>query len=1437
MEKKFYNLTNPQKNIWNMEQYYPKSSINNITGRTFIDEVVDFSCLENAINLYVKQNDATRIKVILKDDIPSQFIDDYSFFSVPTVELSNISEIDSLSHKIINTPIEIINSNLFSFTMYKLPDGKGGFYASFHHLISDAWSMGLLGSIIMNYYSYFKKNTEVKLDENYSYVDYIHSEETYLSSDKFNKDCDFWTSLYDFEPELCEISSLKSSVLSTKAKRKAFHLSSDLYLNILDFCKHNGCSIYSFFMSIYLLYLSKINNIDTPVIGSPILNRGNFKEKNTCGMFVSTVPFMVKLNKNDTFKDFLQNTCNIQKSIFRHQKYPYDILLKDLKSRYSIKENLYDVAFSYQNARDNSSECATKYSSDWIFSNNISDTLQIHFYDMDNTGLINIYYDYQVNKLSDLDINNIHSSILNIVSQVLQNVSIQLSNIEIICPEEKKCILNSDNIMNYPINQSIISIFEEKSNQQPDEIALIHGNTKVSYSQLNRSINQLTDFLLQNGVKKGDIIATFIDRSPSLIIAMLAIMKSGAVYLPLSKSLPMDRITYILKDSNAKLVISTSSSSLTFNNILNIDTFVFEKYNSELKVDYTLPDDTIYTIYTSGSTGQPKGVQVTNKNLNNFIHSFNKLYNNNVSSKDICLATTNISFDVSIWEFFFTLLNGASLYLYEENTISDIVKYCSCIIQNKITMLYIPPNILDSVFEILAMNDNDNILINKLLVGVEPIKVTTIKKYFSLNPSMQIVNGYGPTETTICATAFVVTPDNLADFSTIPIGKPLHNLKGYIVNKDFQLLPIGYTGELCIEGDNVSKGYLSNTELTNKKFVTSPFSFNKIVYRTGDLVKMLPDGNLMFVGRNDHQVKIRGHRIELGEITSAISSYPEIRKCVINLRNNNTVIVAFFTASRPISTRELRGYLYKKLPLYCIPNFFIQLDDFKLTPNGKIDQKYLDTLEVDIKNNFVAPQTSLQRKLVSIWEKVLNISHIGIDDNFFSIGGDSLAAISIQTEALKYEIDISYSDIFDFPTVRLLSEKKEISRSCKNFSDYDYSAINRLLSTNAIENICEENNSPISPSSNILLLGSTGFLGSHILDKYLSNTNGIAYCLVRNKLSTNYLQRLKSTLNFYFGNKYDSYIGNRIKVVYGDIVKKDLGLDEKLYNTIGNSISAVINSAALVKHFGEVEKFQNINVKGTQNIIEFCKAFNVKLYHISTISVYGTDTLTPTTEEIDRPIYKETDFNINQKLNNIYISTKYEAEKIIYEEISTGLKACVLRIGNIFNRFSDYKFQINPSDNALLNRIKSIIKLGVIDDNFSKHSLDFTPVDDCAEAIVKIFINNPNFTVFHLINPYFISFKIIISVLCSSGHTVKFVPAQEFSKKINTFLSNSSLKSDISGLIPDIDKSRILNIIPLPLPSVDFTVKYLSSIGFNWSKVDDNYVLNCLYYFMNIGFI
>ena len=484
MSKSMYSLTNPQKSIWLTEQFYKGTSIENISGTATILEKVDFKKFEKAINLFIEKNDSFRLKFTIDNGEVKQYVEDFSFISFEKILVSSDKDVKKIEKELSTFVFDTLDSFLFKFKFFEFPDGHGGFVITMHHLISDAWTSGIVISEIINLYDALINGELISPEKAPSYIDYIISEKEYKDSEKYLKDKAFWNSLFETVPEAGTIPSKSTnSLLSSSAKRKQFILNKEMLSLIKDFCKSNKISEFNFFMGVLALYIGKVSSLNDFIIGTPILNRSNFKEKHTAGMFISVIPFKVSLDYDNSFIQFASTISKDFFSIFKHQKYSYQDLLEDLREKHGNNmPNLFNILFSYQNMRSNKQTAKTTYDSKWLFNNNISEDLDIHLYDINDTGNVIMAYDYKTEKYSVEEIYSIHERLLNIINQILENTDILLKDIEIVSPSEKKKILYDFNNtkIDYPKNKTISELFEEQVERTPDNIAVVFENQQLT---------------------------------------------------------------------------------------------------------------------------------------------------------------------------------------------------------------------------------------------------------------------------------------------------------------------------------------------------------------------------------------------------------------------------------------------------------------------------------------------------------------------------------------------------------------------------------------------------------------------------------------------------------------------------------------------------------------------------------------------------------------------------------------------------------------------------------------------------------------------------------------------------------------------------------------------------------------------------------------------
>ncbi len=737
-------------------------------------------------------------------------------------------------------------------------------------------------------------------------------------------------------------------------------------------------------------------------------------------------------------------------------------------------------------------------------------------------------------------------------------------------------------------------------------------------------------------------------------------------------------------------------------------------------------------------------------------------------------------------------------------------------------ILYGTPSKIQSLMS--AINENHRFSsLTDIGIGGESFSssfITDIQRLFPAN----LYNMYGPTETTIgcCCKKLERNP------KLITIGKPLSNVRFYVLDQNLKLCPPGIKGELYICGDGVSKGYYNRPELTEKNFIPDIFNPKSIMYKSGDIVSWTTQGELLFYGRNDSQVKIRGYRIELNEIESVLSSHPFIRTAtVINYSyNDRDFLCAYYTSDFTIQNYELKLFLADKLPNYMIPSHFIPLVELPLTINGKIDKEKLPSpFSLYKSEHYVKPENDLQKSICRALEKCLYIKKISIDEDFNNIGIDSLAIIKVQSQLSSLGISIPTRYFYDYSNVKDLCFALE---QIPSSSDSSLTSDNNLFLKHDLSKLKVKKTHP----KNILLTGCTGFLGVHILEALL-NTKAKIFCLVRASNVKNAKNRISNIFKFYFKDKYaDDFLFNRIEIVVGDIRYKNLGLSDELLDKLGNTIDTLIHCAAIVKHIGKYDEFKKVNLEGTKNIANFCMKYGICLNHISTTSV-SCDFM-PLSQTSDIVNFSEENFFIGQNYQeNYYIKSKLLAEDYLIQNMRQGLlKANIFRIGNLTGRYSDGFFQYNIDSNAFYNKLQFILTNKIFYESGIFQEFDLSPVDDVALAIISMVYNYSNQNkIFHIMNPQKFNMKTLIDKLELLNYPIRIIKDNDFYKKI------MKMNLDSNSLIIN-DFNLHTNTASLNVKTqCNITLKYLDNIDFHYHKIDLKYLTKIIEYCKNIQFI
>lgn len=1021
------NLTNAQKSIWVTEQYYRGSSINNICGSAVIQEKVDFDKLEESIKLVCKKHDNFWLEFKLVDGEVKQVLSERKKIQIDAINIAGQNDLENEINKISRTTFKLENSKLFKFYIFKFKDGKGAFVLNIHHLISDAWTLALICNEIIKTYSALKQNKEIQEKAIYSYIDYIKSEKEYQKSEKFEKDKKYWEERFQNIPEVATIPGSikeKNDTNNPDGERKKYQIEKKDIAKIKEYCKENRISLYNFFMAVYAIYIGEISGLDEFVIGTPILNRTNFKEKQAAGMFINMAPFKINMDEKIGFQEFVKNIATDSMDMLKHQKYSYQALIENLRKRDKNIPNLYNILLSYQITNAQQTEGDIKYKTEWTFNGCCAEDIDIQIYDLNDTGSLNVAYDYKTSKYAEKDIEAIHKRILNIINQVIGTKNILLKDIDIVTVEEKEKLLvefnNTD--LEYDENIPFIKYFEEQAEKTPDEIAIVFENKKMTYRELNEKANSLAYLLRENEVTNNTVVGILLERSFEMLISMLAVLKSGGSYIPIASDYPKDRIEYMLEDSEATIILTSQNRrNLADKKLINVkDKKIYEEHKENLE-NISKPEDLSYLIYTSGSTGTPKGVMLKQKNLSNFYNSMKNIIEYLKDGKNHkILSITTVSFDIFAFETLMSLTSGLTVYLTSENGQKMTSEIERIIKENSVEIMQTTPSVMK--FHLENLNNKDSLKSLKyIMLAGEPLSKSLVDKIKEIVPDVTIYNGYGPSETTIFSAV-----GNATNQEEVTIGTPINNTQIYILNKNKKVLPQGTRGELYISGDGVGKGYMNKEEQTNSNFIPNPFIAGKIMYKVGDLGSFDDKGEITCYGRVDNQVKIRGLRIELQEIEKRIQSVYNIHDCVVvkKVVKGKDALCAYYVERGHVIKSVLKSVLYSKLPEYMVPQYFVKMDQLPHTPNGKVDRKALPDPVIDEKElEIVKPRNAIDKELIKIIEKMLQVDKVGINNTLIELGGDSLTAITLSTKILsKFNVQLNIKDILSNYTIKDMSD-------------------------------------------------------------------------------------------------------------------------------------------------------------------------------------------------------------------------------------------------------------------------------------------------------------------------------------------------------------------------------------------------------------------------------
>lgn len=1038
-----------------------------------------------------------------------------------------------------------------------------------------------------------------------------------------------------------------------------------------------------------------------------------------------------------------------------------------------------------------------------------------------------------------------------LINTVLDNLDSAIGTLSMLTEEDWSAytVLNNTH-KELPANPTISSMLTSVVEKFPTRIALSSDQDEITYKQLDRLSNKIANMLLSKGLRKGQFVSIFMERNLDTIVSLLGIMKAGGAYVPVDPAHPNDRNAYIISDTQSSIILTQKNLTSKLDVLLAdfetkpqlfcFDTQLDMYSEDDCQVD-TKPDDLAYVIYTSGSTGRPKGALIGQQGVVNLAMATQ--VDLQLTEDDYILQYSTFSFDASVYDLFASLLSGARLHLLSDEQRFSIDAFTQTIVETNATRIAFLPGVFFKQLAAYLPDDASQKYrnIKSIAVGGEALSGETVRM-FQKKLQVPIVNVYGPTEITAVATTHIVDYPVPDDLSTVYIGTPLANYELYIVDDNNNLCPTCVTGELLISSVGVGKGYLNHPEKTKEVFIADPITpdSGKKFYRSGDLVQLLPNGQVEYKGRIDSQVKIRGFRIEIGEIEDNLAKHEEVKDIAVIpvLESDGTkMLAAFYTSNDGIAvpSKDLVQFLSKKVPSYMVPKYICYVEEMPVSPTGKIDRKKLETFELSVGEDdslYEAPVNDLQLEVSAAWEKALSQTKISIHDDFFAIGGYSLKILEILVILKPHYPQLKINDFFVYPTIAKLSERiVELEREEAILDPMsDTSLPIQDLSEYPLRfEIKDAASRQLYTQHKILLTGSTGYLGSHLLYELIQQSDAIIYCLIRKSEGQEAYERLEHTMTGYFGDCVQQSMKNRVVAIEGDLEKENLGLSEDILTMVEQEMDSIIHCGADVKHFGESEHFARVNVESTDRLLGFAKGKpHIRFHFISTLGIPEELAMNGQWDSIvDGSGYDES------YVENVYTNSKLKAEKLVIKAgEEDGVAATIYRVGNLSCHSNNGVFQKNIDNNAFYRMLKAMLLLKKAPK--VRWEVDITPINFAGESITALALQDETVgRVFHICNPIAISYEEMVGYFQACGYEITMLDWKEY----ETWLLDPQNPKDQAGLelaMAQLEGDGAKNsIYRYTCPQ---TMEYLSDSEVKCALADEQFFKKLIDYAVSIGY-
>ncbi|MGJ7902689.1 amino acid adenylation domain-containing protein [Lysobacter sp. 1R34A] len=1033
-------LTTAQRGLWVGQKIASAEASMNIAEAVEILGPVDAEQFLRALRQFTREADATRVRIVEHGGLPRQIVraeyeSDFPYFDL-SLEADPRAAAEAWMQAELAKPVDFVHDPLWVGALFKLADDRYCWYQRAHHTIYDGYSGGMTVRRISELYTAYVEGREPAPCGYGSLAALVESEAAYRGSERFQRDRAFWREQLAALPEAVTLA--RRRVRNNGGLRRARGLLDEAArTRLIEIARDCGVSLPQALIALIAAYYHRATGAHDLVFGMPVTGRVNHALRSTPGMVANVVAIRLAMHPQMTMPELFAQVSRVVKQALRHQQYRYEDLRRDLglvnPDQHLAWLGINIEPFDYGSFGGHR---ATGHN----LHNGSAEDLTVFVYDRDDGEGLSFDLDANPTLYPAAELDEHRRRLMRLIESVLADPSLSLGAIDVLGEEERERLLRGWNDTDAPLPEATaLEQFEQQAARTPDAVAVIAGDTVLSYRELDHSSSRLAHRLIAHGVRPGDIVAIGLPRDEVLIASLLAVWKAGAAYLPLDPEAPAERIALTLDDAAPSLLLTTQRFAEAFSGRALPVLFAHEQDEAyEIDTALALPrarfDATAYLIYTSGSTGRPKGVEVSQGNLANFLLATQRLFA--PTAADRFLAQTTVAFDIACFELFLPLSVGARIVVTTAEVVRNPLALARLIAEHGLNFVQATP----SLWRMLLANPEVRLDGVHALSTGEALPPELAQRL--LAAAARVTNLYGPTETTVWASAIEIGAADVADGAPPPIGRPLLNTRAYVLDSTLSPVPTGSVGELYIGGACVAKGYLGRDELTAERFIPDPFDQSPThqqtgmparLYRTGDLARWRDDGVIEYLGRADQQVKIRGHRVELGEIETLLGAEETVAEAAVALHADGSgpaMLAAYLVPATGLSLDRdgLRRRLAAKLPEYMVPSVYIELAALPLTPSGKLDRKALAPPERSRQAVYAAPRSDIEHKLVALWQQIFGLERVGIHDNFFELGGDSLTAAELVAAFPQhFGSELSLGALFEGSTIAGLAAYLERS--------------------------------------------------------------------------------------------------------------------------------------------------------------------------------------------------------------------------------------------------------------------------------------------------------------------------------------------------------------------------------------------------------------------------